>query len=74
MKTYAVSTIKRTKQDKLAAVISKFALAIAKQKSKSEYLKYLALRKKYITLKTALIRRYAGPATQAVRKYMAQQK
>ena len=62
------STIKRTKQDKLAALVGNLALKIAKKNNDPMYEKYAKYRKQYLELKKELIRKYMSKAKQAAKQ------
>jgi len=64
------STIKRTKQDKLAALVGNLALKIAKKNNDPMYEKYAKYRKQYLELKKELIRKYMSKAKQAAKQAM----
>jgi len=64
------STIKRTKQDKLAALVGNLALKIAKKNNDPMYEKYAKYRKQYLELKQELIRKYMSKAKQAAKQAM----
>ena len=64
------STIKRTKQDKVAALVGNLALKIAKKNNDPMYEKYAKYRKQYLELKQELIRKYMSKAKQAAKQAM----
>ena len=64
------STIKRTKQDKVAALVGNLALKIAKKNNDPMYEKYAKYRKQYLELKKELIRKYMSKAKQAAKQAM----
>ena len=62
------STIKRTKQDKIAALVGNLALKIAKKNNDPMYEKYAKYRRQYLELKQELIRKYMSKAKQAAKQ------
>lgn len=64
------STIRRTKQDKIAALVGNLALKIAKKNNDPMYEKYAKYRKQYLELKQELIRKYMSKAKQAAKQAM----
>ena len=62
------STIKRTKEDKIAALIGNMALKLAKKNNDPLYEKYAKYRRQYLELKKELIQKYMSRAKQAVKQ------
>ena len=64
------SKIMRPKSEKVKALVARLALMIAAKQNPSMYERYNIERKKFLTLKMALIRKYTPQAVMAARKLL----
>lgn len=64
---FSSSSMQVTTQDKMARLAGRMAMAIAKSKGDSDYIKYAKVRKVLIALKTKLIHKYGMAGMKAAR-------
>ena len=68
----STSTIKRTKDQKIKALVGMLAIKIAQQKQDPLYDKYLKYKQQYMELKQKIIKKYLAQAKKLAKKAIKQ--